>query len=207
MSDPTPSPFAQSTDKDAFLTHILALLEEDSHPGKESLNPSNSDEDSNGFTNLALQQRVESAILALSKRCKLAESTNATSTSTSTLSATSNNIALVNAPSPLPTPTETPPIPGSSTPNPSICSTCSHPLSNSNVISPRDNLHRSDSGMTAEKELELLKAQVSDIARVCKAVAAGDLTQKIIVPVEGHIMVELKGACEWEGVNIWGVCS
>jgi osomolarity two-component system sensor histidine kinase NIK1 len=51
----------------------------------------------------------------------------------------------------------------------------------------------SDSGMSAERELELLKAQVSDIARVCKAVAAGDLTQKIIVRVEGHIMVELKG--------------
>jgi len=49
-----------------------------------------------------------------------------------------------------------------------------------------------ESGMTAEKELELLKAQVQDIARVCKAVATGDLTQKIIVPVEGHAMTELK---------------
>jgi osomolarity two-component system sensor histidine kinase NIK1 len=62
--------------------------------------------------------------------------------------------------------------------------------------------------MTAEKELELLKAQVQDIARVCKvsdgsngemniliswqAVATGDLTQKIIVPVEGQAMTELK---------------
>ena len=50
----------------------------------------------------------------------------------------------------------------------------------------------SDSGMSAEKELELLKAQVQDIARVCKAVATGDLTQKIIVPVEGQAMTELK---------------
>ena len=49
-----------------------------------------------------------------------------------------------------------------------------------------------DSGMSAEKELELLKAQVQDIARVCKAVATGDLTQKIIVPVEGQAMTELK---------------
>ncbi len=64
------------------------------------------------------------------------------------------------------------------------------------------------SGMSAEKELELLKAQVQDIARVCKvyhselnvvqkliptqAVATGDLTQKIIVPVEGQTMTELK---------------
>lgn len=47
--------------------------------------------------------------------------------------------------------------------------------------------------MSAEKELELLKAQVQDIARVCKAVALGDLTQKIIVPVKGQEMVELKG--------------
>nr|ODO02759.1 atypical/HisK protein kinase [Cryptococcus depauperatus CBS 7855] len=49
-----------------------------------------------------------------------------------------------------------------------------------------------DSGMSAEKELELLKAQVQDIARVCKAVATGDLTQKIIVPVKGQAMTELK---------------
>ncbi|ORY32324.1 CnNIK1 [Naematelia encephala] len=49
-----------------------------------------------------------------------------------------------------------------------------------------------ETGMTAEKELELLKAQVQDIARVCKAVATGDLTQKIIVPVEGQAMTELK---------------
>lgn len=47
--------------------------------------------------------------------------------------------------------------------------------------------------MSAETELELLKAQVQDIARVCKAVALGDLTQKIIVPVKGQEMVELKG--------------
>ncbi|RXK42509.1 atypical/HisK protein kinase [Tremella mesenterica] len=47
-------------------------------------------------------------------------------------------------------------------------------------------------GMSAEKELVLLKAQVQDIARVCKAVATGDLTQKIIVPVEGQTMTELK---------------
>lgn len=50
----------------------------------------------------------------------------------------------------------------------------------------------SGASMSAEKELELLKAQVQDIMRVCKAVATGDLTQKIIVPVEGPTMVELK---------------
>lgn len=42
------------------------------------------------------------------------------------------------------------------------------------------------------EELRLLKAQVQDVARVCKAVANGDLSQKIVVPVQGHVMVELK---------------
>lgn len=54
------------------------------------------------------------------------------------------------------------------------------------------NAHVNETGMSAEKELELLKAQVQDIARVCKAVATGDLTQKIIVPVKGQAMTELK---------------
>ncbi|KAJ9104139.1 hypothetical protein QFC19_004123 [Naganishia cerealis] len=58
----------------------------------------------------------------------------------------------------------------------------------SSIVSETD----SASPMSAEKELELLKAQVQDIARVCKAVALGDLTQKIIVPVKGQEMVELK---------------
>lgn len=56
---------------------------------------------------------------------------------------------------------------------------------------PRDDVVHSP--MSAETELELLKAQVQDIARVCKAVALGDLTQKIIVPVKGQEMIELKG--------------
>ncbi|KAH8922829.1 hypothetical protein BT69DRAFT_1312550 [Atractiella rhizophila] len=47
-------------------------------------------------------------------------------------------------------------------------------------------------GLSAEQELKLLKAQIQDIARVCKAVAVGDLTQKIEVPVQGHDLVELK---------------
>jgi methyl-accepting chemotaxis protein len=49
-----------------------------------------------------------------------------------------------------------------------------------------------ESGMSAEEELRLLKAQVQDVARVCKAVADGDLTQKITVPVQGRVMVQLK---------------
>jgi osomolarity two-component system, sensor histidine kinase NIK1 len=46
--------------------------------------------------------------------------------------------------------------------------------------------------MSAIEELKLLKSQVQDVARVCSAVARGDLTQKITVQVEGVVMVELK---------------
>ncbi|KDQ51728.1 hypothetical protein JAAARDRAFT_139768 [Jaapia argillacea MUCL 33604] len=49
-----------------------------------------------------------------------------------------------------------------------------------------------ESGMSAVEELKLLKAQVQDVARVCNAVARGDLSQKITVPVQGVVMVELK---------------
>ena len=49
-----------------------------------------------------------------------------------------------------------------------------------------------ESDMSAVEELRLLKAQVSDIARVCNAVARGDLCQKVTVPVQGVVMVQLK---------------
>lgn len=42
------------------------------------------------------------------------------------------------------------------------------------------------------EELRLLKAQVQDIARVCTAVAKGDLSQKMMVPAQGVVMVQLK---------------
>ncbi len=44
--------------------------------------------------------------------------------------------------------------------------------------------YNDESGLSAQEELRLLKAQVQDIARVCKAVAFGDLTQHITVPVQ-----------------------
>ncbi|KAJ3740011.1 histidine kinase [Lentinula detonsa] len=49
-----------------------------------------------------------------------------------------------------------------------------------------------ESGLSAIEELRLLKQQVQDVARVCKAVADGDLSQKITVPVQGTVMVTLK---------------
>ncbi|KAH6897665.1 hypothetical protein BKA70DRAFT_1315390, partial [Coprinopsis sp. MPI-PUGE-AT-0042] len=48
------------------------------------------------------------------------------------------------------------------------------------------------SPLSATEELQLLKAQVQDVARVCNAVARGDLSQKITVPVQGVVMVQLK---------------
>ncbi|KAJ7030948.1 hypothetical protein C8F04DRAFT_960999, partial [Mycena alexandri] len=47
-------------------------------------------------------------------------------------------------------------------------------------------------GMDALEELRLLKDQVRDVSRVCNAVVTGDLTQKITVPVQGDLMVQLK---------------
>ncbi len=37
-----------------------------------------------------------------------------------------------------------------------------------------------------------MKAQVSDVVRICDAVARGDLSHKITVPVHGAYMVQLK---------------
>ena len=49
-----------------------------------------------------------------------------------------------------------------------------------------------ESGMNAVQELKLLKAQVQDVARVCNAVAQGNLSQKITVLVQGVVLVQLK---------------
>jgi osomolarity two-component system, sensor histidine kinase NIK1 len=46
--------------------------------------------------------------------------------------------------------------------------------------------------LPALEELRLLKAQLGDVARVCNAVARGDLSHKITVPVRGTVMVQLK---------------
>lgn len=51
-----------------------------------------------------------------------------------------------------------------------------------------------DGGLNAQDELKLLKDQVQDVARVCNAVANGDLSQKITVEVRSIVMVKLKDA-------------
>lgn len=49
-----------------------------------------------------------------------------------------------------------------------------------------------ESDVGAVEELRLAKTQMSDVARVCNAVAHGDLSQKITVHVHGAFMVQLK---------------
>lgn len=68
------------------------------------------------------------------------------------------------------------------------------PLNSSPLVVPMGPLAAAafESGMSAVEELKLLKAQVQDVARVCNAVARGDLSQKITVPVQGVVMVQLK---------------
>ena len=68
------------------------------------------------------------------------------------------------------------------------------PLTSSPLVVPMGPLAAAafESGMSAVEELKLLKAQVQDVARVCNAVARGDLSQKITVPVQGVVMVQLK---------------
>jgi osomolarity two-component system sensor histidine kinase NIK1 len=46
--------------------------------------------------------------------------------------------------------------------------------------------------MNAVEELRFLKAQISDVVRVCNAVARGDLSHKITVPFQGVFMIQLK---------------
>ena len=68
---------------------------------------------------------------------------------------------------------------------PEICSPLVVPPGPLGAFTPENN-------MSAVEELRLLKAQVSDVARVCNAVAHGDLTQRITVPVWGTVTTQVK---------------
>ena len=94
-----------------------------------------------------------------------------------------------------------PPAAGQAAPH-GYCSACGRALSEYSqmamsspmIIPPNGALAAAafESGISAVEELRLLKAQVQDVARVCNAVACGDLSQKITVPVHGDVMVQLK---------------
>ncbi|EKM50990.1 uncharacterized protein PHACADRAFT_262909 [Phanerochaete carnosa HHB-10118-sp] len=74
-----------------------------------------------------------------------------------------------------------------------IASLAGPPVSSPMVIPPGPLAAAAfESGMSAVEELRLLKAQVQDVAKVCNAVARGDLSQKITVPVQGPVMIQLK---------------
>lgn len=76
-----------------------------------------------------------------------------------------------------------------------MCPTCGRPNGLFNGYRAFDDQGMpisTESGMSAVEELKLLKAQVQDVARVCRAVAAGDLSQKVTVAVQGVVMVQLK---------------
>ncbi|KAF5309701.1 hypothetical protein D9611_014713 [Ephemerocybe angulata] len=85
---------------------------------------------------------------------------------------------------------------------PTCCQACGHIIAHSMLLDPSpsssstsstDPLSTSESSpLSATEELKLLKAQVQDVARVCNAVARGDLSQKITVPVQDVVMVQLK---------------
>ena len=99
------------------------------------------------------------------------------------------------------TPDDTPPaVPEENGRQEMKCPTCSRstamsstsPTTTTLVSTSNPPMNGRDSPLSPEKELELLRAQVRDIARVCRAVAMGDLENKITVPVEGPIMSELK---------------
>lgn len=93
------------------------------------------------------------------------------------------------------------------------CPTCGRPIANSTVDSSVDlstgisGQFASDEGslshppapaaafeseMSAAEELKLLKTQIRDVRRVCEAIARGDFSQKVTVPVQDDDMVHLK---------------
>lgn len=76
-----------------------------------------------------------------------------------------------------------------------MCPTCGRPnvlLNGYRAFDEQGIPISAESGMSAVEELKLLKAQVQDVARVCRAVASGDLSQKVTVAVQGVVMVQLK---------------
>ncbi|KIY74406.1 hypothetical protein CYLTODRAFT_484718 [Cylindrobasidium torrendii FP15055 ss-10] len=67
-----------------------------------------------------------------------------------------------------------------------VCSHCGAPATRDSKTAER--------GLTATDELELLKTQVQDVARVCNSVAIGDLSKKITIEVHSDAMSNLKAA-------------
>lgn len=134
----------------AFETHILGLLSSISaqpaaYPFPESFRLFDGPKTS-------VQETIERGVLAIGDRLRLAENTSTAS---------------------LPTPDWTPPETSEACPTchrslkPTLGKIPSGPIPSA-LSSAASGGWAGDMGMSAEKELELLKAQVQDIARVCK---------------------------------------
>ncbi|KAF5314664.1 hypothetical protein D9611_007185 [Ephemerocybe angulata] len=88
------------------------------------------------------------------------------------------------------------PIPSHQIQGENHCSTCEQSLGNGVAdarpfLSFDSTIPTSGDDALASLELNLLKRQVQDVARVCSAVALGDLTQSLSVPPLGREMVHL----------------
>lgn len=189
-----PSPFEE---------HILSLLT------TLEQNPSLAFQTPASTPKTQTQEAIERAVLALAQRASEASNPSPVLSSSSRLTVNHNALALRSQCTPPPPDNQAMVCPQCSSPIYHQTTAPTSPFASLELSSPRQtpwsNGSAGETGMSAEKELELLKAQVQDIARVCKvsypmlpaaadaqAVATGDLTQKIIVPVKGQAMTELK---------------
>jgi osomolarity two-component system sensor histidine kinase NIK1 len=172
----SPSPGLFPPDSSAFEQHILSLLSVISQqpspsypfPTSDSPLPTTTDIKLEPFSGKKTdaQHAIESAIITLDGRIRQSERV------PSPHSAANDIANPVNAS--LLTPDWTPP-PGdaieiASTP-PTMCPTCARSFADQSTPTPATPAGWStnvNGGMSAEKELELLRAQVQDIARVCK---------------------------------------
>ncbi|KAG8940973.1 hypothetical protein FRC04_004864, partial [Tulasnella sp. 424] len=190
-STPSEQMAASGAPPSPFLDHLLTLVA--SYDSGTPLPPAYPHASSK-------EAAVEQAIAELAKRLK--RPVDSTAAVRSSYSAISNGSTSMDwNPHGPPTPDSTPGAsngngshPSQSVKNPSsyFCPTCGRAPSGDSLETTAD--HHADGPVviSATDELQLLKAQVQDVARVCKAVANGDLTQKITVPVQGSVMVQLK---------------
>jgi osomolarity two-component system sensor histidine kinase NIK1 len=154
MVDTTPT--LRSEGATPFESHLLDLLSQfsaqpsPSYPfPPEAVLPDFSAPTFHGHKTPA-QDSIERAILALGNRARIAERAH----------------TVAEPPTNLLTPEWTPPVEPEPSSSPRTCPNCAR--TDATPKPPQAASAWADSGMSAEKELELLKAQVQDIARVCK---------------------------------------
>lgn len=120
-----------------------------------------------------IQEAIERGVLALAQRAGPPNNALISPSSSARLvPVNSNNIVITPVRTPPPLDTHSAVCPSCSAPIYQPTATPTSPFASLDLSSPRQtswsNGSAVDTGMSAEKELELLKAQVQDIARVCK---------------------------------------